>query len=57
MKANSFHNYIKKWTEIQSRGGLTQVNDSIFVFVKRIEYAVRSVLNINLISVYKDENL
>ena len=57
MKANSFHNYIKKWTEIQSRGGLTQVNDSIFVLVKRIEYAVRSVLNINLISVYKDENL
>ena len=57
MKANSFDNYIKKWTEIQSRGRLTQVNDSMFLFVKRIEYAVRSILNINLISVYKDEDL
>ena len=57
MKANSFDNYIKKWTEIQSRGRLTQVNDSMFLFVKRIEYAVRSILNINLISVYKDKDL
>ena len=57
IKANSFHNYVKKWTEIQSRGGLIQVNDSMFVFVKRIEYAVRSILNINLISVYKGEDL
>lgn len=57
MKTNSFDNYIKKWTEIQSRGRLTQVNDSMFLFVKRIEYAVRSILNINLISVYKDEDL
>ena len=29
----------------------------MFLFVKRIEYAVRSILNINLISVYKDEDL
>ena len=57
IKANCFHNYVKKWTEIQSRGGLIQVNDSMFVFVKRIEYAVRSILNINLISVYKGEDL
>ena len=29
----------------------------MFVFVKRIEYAVRSILNINLISLYKGEDL
>ena len=57
MKANSFHNYVKKSTEIQSRGELIQVNDSMSVFVKRTEYTVRSVLNINLISVYKGEDL
>ena len=57
IKANCFHNYVKKWTEIQSRGGLIQVNYSMFVFVKRIEYAVRSILNINLISLYQGEDL
>ena len=57
MKANSFHNYVKKWTEIQGRGGLIQVNNSMFIFVKRIEYNLCSILNTNLISVYKGEDL
>ena len=37
--------------------GLIQVNDSMFVFVKRIEHSNHSILNNNLVSVYKSKNL
>ena len=57
LAGNSLSEYAKKWTQIQSRGGLIEVNDDMFLFIKRIECVVRGILNVKLIIAYKNEDL
>jgi len=34
----------RQWTEKINRGGLTIINDEVFIFVRRIEKAVQNIL-------------
>lgn len=53
----SFLEFSKSWIDRVNRGGLFLVNDDFFIFIRRIENVARSVLNSNLISNYKGEDL
>ncbi|XP_066919034.1 uncharacterized protein [Clytia hemisphaerica] len=53
----SFLEFSKSWTERVNRGGLFQVNDDFYIFIRRVENMARTVLNSNLILNYKGEDL
>ena len=49
--------YTKEWVEKINRGGLFEVTDSFYLFVKELELIGRTILNISLMRTYKGENL
>ena len=57
IESKTFLDFTRKWMEKVNRGGLVQVNDAMFIFVRTIENVVRSVLNVNLMRTYKGEDL
>ena len=56
-ESKTFLDFTRKWMEKVNRGGLVQVNDAMFIFVKTIENVARTVLNVNLMRTYKGEDL
>ena len=57
IKCESFLGYTRKWTELVNRGGLIEVNDNLFIFVRRTEICVQKILNVELLKNYKGEDL
>ena len=53
----SFLEFTRSWISIVDRGGLIKVNDDMFIFCRRIENSVRTVLNLNLIKNYRGEDI
>ena len=53
----SFLDFTRKWVEILDKGGLVRVNDDMFIFIRRIEYAARNVLNVKFVTKYKGQDL
>ena len=49
--------HTKTWCEKINRGGLFLVNDEFYVFIRRIENVARTVLNKDLLTNYKGEDL
>uniref|UniRef100_A0A7M5V9U8 C2H2-type domain-containing protein n=2 Tax=Clytia hemisphaerica TaxID=252671 RepID=A0A7M5V9U8_9CNID len=54
---SDFYEYTLSWTNRINRGGLMIVKEPFYVFIKRIEIAVREVLNVALIENYRGEDL
>ncbi|XP_071855161.1 uncharacterized protein [Apostichopus japonicus] len=55
--ADSFLAYSNEWIEIQTRGGLFLVNDSVFIFFKCMEEIVRTTVQTKNIVSLQDVNL
>ncbi|XP_070563402.1 uncharacterized protein [Ptychodera flava] len=53
----SFLNYTKKWVELLNRGGLFQVDDSFYLFMKKVEEVAKPHLDLQNVRGYKDTNL
>jgi len=56
-KAQTFLDYVHKWTDIVNKGGLVRVNDGMYIFIRRVEYCVQTVLSVKMLQVYKGEDL
>ena len=57
LQFSSLYEYTMPWTNRINRGGLMVVNEHFYVFIKRIEMIVRTILNKNLIITYDGEDL
>ena len=53
----SLFDYTNAWVEKVNRGGLYEVSDQFYLFIRTVELVVRRVLNYNLIVTYAGENL
>ena len=53
----SFLDYTRKWTELVNKGGLIEVNNYLFIFIRRTETYVQKILNLELLKNYKGEEL
>ena len=55
--AQNFLDFVKKWSEVSDRGGVTYISTDMFIFIRRIENVVRSVLNLDMLKRYNGEDL
>ena len=53
----SFLDYTRKWAELVNKGGLIEVNNNFFIFIRRTEIYVQKILNLELLKNYKGEEL
>ena len=53
----SFLDYTRKWAELVNKGGLIEVNNNFFIFIRRTETYVQQVLNLELLKNYEGEEL
>ena len=53
----SLFDYTNAWVEKVNRGGLYEVSDQFYLFIRTVELVVRRVLNYNLIVTYAGEDL
>ena len=53
----SFLDYTRKWAELVNKGGLIEVNNYLFIFIRRTETYVQKILNLELLKNYKGEEL
>ena len=56
-KASSFLDFTHKWVETINRGGLIEVTDQFFLFIRNIETEVRKYLNLSLLQRYSGEDI
>ena len=47
----------RKWTELVNRGGLIEVNNNLFIFIRRTETYVQKILNLELLKNNKGDEL
>ena len=55
--SKTFLQYTKEWTKKINRGGLINVTDQFYIFVRHEEMSARNILNTNLMKKYDDENI
>lgn len=53
----SFLDYTRKWAELVNKGGLIEVNNNFFIFIRRTETYVQQILNLELLKNYEGEEL
>ena len=56
-KVHNFLDFTHRWVEQVNRGGLVEVKDEFYLFIRSIENSVRKTLNISLIQRYEGEDL
>ena len=52
-----FLDYTRKWAELVNKGGLIEVNNNLFIFIRRTETYVQQILNLELLKNYEGEEL
>ena len=55
--SKTFLQYTKEWTNNINRGGLINVTDEFYIFIRHMEMSARNILNKNLMTKYSDENI
>ena len=55
--SKTFLQYTEEWTHEINRGGLTNVTDEFYIFIRRAEVYARNTLNTNLMKKYRGENI
>ena len=53
----SFLDYTRKWAELVNKGGLIEVNNNFFIFIRRTETYVQQILNLEPLKNYEGEEL
>ena len=53
----SLYEYTRKWVDQVNLGGLIEVNDDFFLFIKLIELECRKILNINFMITYSGQEI
>ena len=53
----SFLDYTRKWAELVNKGGLIEVNNNLFIFIRSTETYVQQILNLELLKNYEGEEL
>ena len=53
----SFLDYTRKWAELVNKGGLIEVNNNLFIFIRRTETYVQQIFNLELLKNYEGEEL
>ena len=56
-KIHNFLDFTHRWVEQVNRGGLVEVKDEFYLFIRSIENSVHKTLNISLIQRYEGEDL
>ena len=56
-KVHNFLDFTHRWVEQVNRGGLVEVKDEFYLFIRSIENSIRKTLNIGLIRRYEGEDL
>ena len=56
-KVHNFLDFTHRWVEQVNRGGLVEVKDEFYLFIRSIENSLRKTLNISLIQRYEGEDL
>ena len=56
-EGNTFLEFARSWLQARDRGGLVHVDDEFYIFIRKIENAVRNCLNVNLIRKYRGQDL
>ena len=56
-RASTFLDFTHKWVETINRGGLIEVNDQFFLFIRNIEVEVQKYLNLALLKRYSGEDI
>lgn len=57
VNTQSFLEYTKEWVTAKNRGELVQVNDDMFIFIRRLETVVRNTLTFDFLKTYRGEDL
>lgn len=52
-----FLSYTKKWVDSVNRGGLFRVNESVYLFFRRVEHVTRTFLDLGSAVNYRDHSL
>ena len=55
--SKTFLQYTKEWTNNINRGGLINVTDEFYIFIRHMEMPARNILNTNLMKKYSGENI
>ena len=55
--SKTFLQYTKEWTNNINRGGLINVTDEFYIFIRHMEMSARNILNTNLMKKYSGENI
>ena len=55
--SKTFLQYTKEWKEKNNRGGLINVTDEFYVFIRHVEMSARNILNTNVMKKYGGENM
>ena len=53
----SLYEYTREWVDRVNRGGLIEVTDDFFLFIKLIELECRKILNINFLITYSGQDI
>ena len=53
----SLYEYTREWVDQVNLGGLIEVNDDFFLFIKLIELECRKTLNINFLITYSGQEI
>ena len=56
-KVHNFLDFTHRWVEQVNRGGLVEVKDEFYLFIRSIENSVCKTLNVSLIQKYEGEDL
>ena len=53
----SLYEYTREWVDGVNRGGLIEVTDDFFLFIKLVELECRKILNINFLITYSGQGI
>lgn len=57
ISGENYLEFTQKWVELRNRGGLVELSNDFYLFIRRVEGFVKGILNVNLLRTYKSEDL
>ncbi|XP_066933659.1 uncharacterized protein [Clytia hemisphaerica] len=57
LSGETYLEFTQKWVELRNRGGLVQLNDNFYLFIRRVEGLVKGILTVEFLRRYRSEDL
>lgn len=57
VQGSTFLDFTKEWIELKNRGGLIEITDDFYIFIRRVENYVKATLTFNFMKTYRNEDL